>query len=244
MTLIVQPPEIVEAIPETRDLFEEAYRRRRKRRMLAGLAAVVIGLGAIAWWLSTGSAHGQPPTTPKPPADDAPAQLPAVPSNATSMQTRTIRGFTLRVFAWPTGLPSDRVELDYLLTAPRNAATESSQEKLDPSVASQSGIADVGGAYGPGTNGLEDVRDLQVAEPSIATVRVVDGKRVLDSMSPSAFDGVRFAVLAAINVPSPRPLVFQALNASGAVVYSARFQPALQSGSVRTAPNSSGSPAK
>lgn len=154
------------------------------------------------------------------PPEDAPAHMPSVPSGATPIQTRSIRGFTFGIFAWPTRLPVAKVELDWVLTYPQDAGTSSSQDKLGPSVERQSGIVGLGGAYGPSTKGLQDVRGYQVTLPSIAAVRVVDGKKVLDSMSPATFDGVRFAVHAAVNMQSLKPLLLQGLDASGAVVYS------------------------
>lgn len=66
--------------------------------------------------------------------------------------------------------------------------------------------------------------DYQVTLSSITMVRVVDGDKVLDSMAPVTFDGVRFVVLAAIDVPSLQPLVLEGLATSGAIVSSSTFQ--------------------
>jgi hypothetical protein len=93
-----------------------------------------------------------------------------------------------------------------------------------PVVALGTGVLNLDGDSSDGPDGFQVVRDYPVTLPTIATVRVVDGNKVLDSMSPVTFEGVRFVVLAVIDVPSLRPLVLQGLDAEGAVISSGPYE--------------------
>jgi len=95
---------------------------------------------------------------------------------------------------------------------------------VGPVFAAGTGVLNLDGDSSSGPDGFQVVRNYPVTLPTIATVRVVDDTKVLDSMSPVTFDGVRFVVLAVINVPSLQPLVLQGLDAEGAVISSAPYE--------------------
>jgi hypothetical protein len=95
---------------------------------------------------------------------------------------------------------------------------------VGPAFSTGTGVVNLSSDSSEGPDGWQAVRNYPVTLPAITTVRVMDGDRVLDSMSPVNFDGVRFVVLAVINVPSLQPLVLQGLNAQNAVVSSAPFE--------------------
>jgi hypothetical protein len=86
---IVDHPPLVTDVPDPRDLFEEARRRRRRRRLASGALVIVLGMGALAWWASGGTANGPPPGHPGtglggPPARaHADSQIPASWTNST-----------------------------------------------------------------------------------------------------------------------------------------------------------------
>ncbi len=222
MTLLDEPIELLDSIPEAQALFEEARNRRRKRRLVSGFAAVLIGLGSLAWWLNTGADPGQPPTTPRLPIGFSAA--PPVPPGATPIQSRTISGLTLRIYASPSGLPLAKVEAEWELLNSRGSVEGSGSSTVGPSLLAPPGVVNLGGGSSEGAEGWQAIRDYQVTLSSITMVRVVDGDKVLDSMAPVTFDGVRFVVLAAIDVPSLQPLVLEGLATSGAIVSSSTFQ--------------------
>lgn len=222
MTLLDEPAELLESLPEPQALFEEARRRRHKRWVVSGFAVVLIALGVISWWASTGADQGQPPATPRLPIGFPAA--PVVPPGATPIQSRTINGLTLRIFASPSGLPLAKVEAEWELLNSRGSVEGSGSGTVGPSPLAPPGVVNLGGGSSEGVEGLQAIRNYQVTLPSVATVRVVDGDRTLDSMSPVTFDGVRFVVLAVLNVPSFQPLVLQGLDSSGEVVSSSAFQ--------------------
>lgn len=222
MTLLDEPVELLDSDPETHVLFEEARRRRRKRWRMSGFAAALIGLGVLAWWARTSADQAQPPATPRVPIGFPAA--PAVPPGATPVQSRNINGLTLHIFASPSGLALAKVESEWELFNPRGSLEESGSGTIGPSLLAPPGVVNLGGGSSEGAEGWQAIRNYQVTLPSITTVRVIDGARVLDSMSPVTFDGVRFVVLAALDVPSLQPLVLQGLDASGAVLSSSAFQ--------------------
>lgn len=190
---------------------------------MSGIVTVVItGLGVLAWWLSVGAAQGQPPTQPRPPVSLP--TTPAVPSGATPIQTRSVSGWTIRIFASPSGAPLAKVEAEWELFDSHGSPEGSGSSTVGPAFGPGTGVVNLGGGSSDGPEGWQAVRNYPVTLPTIATVRVVDGDKVLDSMSPVTFDGVRFVVLAVINVPSLQPIVLQGLDASGAVISSSSFQ--------------------
>ena len=224
MTLIekpTQPLEGFEGTQETRVLFKEARRRRRRRRLVAASAGVMAGLALLAWWLGTSAGRGQPPAVPRLAVGFA---APVVPPGTSPIQTRSVNGLTFRIFASPSGLPLAKVEAEWQLMNSRGRIESSGSDTVGPSLLAPAGVVNLGGGSSEGADGLQAVRNYQVTLPAITTVRVVDGARVLDSMSPVTFDGVRFVVLAVLNVPSFQPLVLQGLDASGAIVSSSAFQ--------------------
>jgi hypothetical protein len=212
----------VDGTPETQDLFEEAQRRRRRRRLWSGLAVAVLGLGLLGWWSATGSGQGRPPGVPNLPPGFSLA--PAIPPGATPLQNRPVNGLIFRLFATPSGFPLAKVEAEWELVNARGAVEGSGSGTVGPAFSTGTGVVNSGGGWSGGVGGLQAVRNFQVTLPSITSVRVVDGAKVLDSMSPVTFDGVRFAVLAVLDVPSFRPLLVQGLDASGAIVSSSAFQ--------------------
>ncbi len=222
MTLLGEPIDVLDSTPETQVLFEEARRRRRKRWLVSGFAAVLFGVGVLVWWASSGVGQGQPPATPGLPIGFPAA--PAVPPGATPIQSRTVNGLSLRIYASPSGLPLARVDAEWELVNPRGSLEGSGSSTVGPSLLAPPGVVNLGGGSSEGVDGLQAIRNYQVTLSSITTVRIVDGAKVLDSMSPVTFDGVRFVVLAALNVPSLQPLVLQGLDASGAIVSSSAFQ--------------------
>lgn len=231
MTLLVERPTEAsdsaqetasDRVQETQVLFEEARRRRRRRRLTSGVIAVVIGVGVLAWWLSTGAARGQPPATPSPFVGNLFA--PSVPPGATLIQTRSVSGWSLRIFASPSGLQLAKVKAEYELFDPHGSPQASGSSTVGPVFAPGTGVLNLDGDSSSGPDGFQIVRNYPVTLPTITTVRVVDGDKVLDSMSPVTFDGVRFVVLAVINVPSLHPLVLQGLDAEGTVISSAPYQ--------------------
>lgn len=48
-------------IQEAQALFEEAHRRRRRRRVAVGTLVIVLGVGALAWWVDGDGLNGHPP---------------------------------------------------------------------------------------------------------------------------------------------------------------------------------------
>jgi hypothetical protein len=221
VTLIEKPLEAFEAAPETRVLFEEARRRRRRRRLVAASTGVVASLAVLAWWLGTSTGQGPPPTVPRLAVGFA---APVVPPGTSPMQTRSVNGLTLRIFASPSGLPLAKVDTEWQLVNSRGAIESSGSGTVGPSLLAPPGVVNLGGGSSEGADGFQAIRNYQVTLAAITTVRVVDGAKVLDTMSPVTFDGVRFVVLAVLNVPSLQALVLQGLDASGAVVSSSAFQ--------------------
>jgi hypothetical protein len=223
MTLLDKPIEAGDSTQAIQVLFEEARRRRRRRWLVSGIVAiVVIGLGVLAWWVNVGAVPGQPPAHPRSPVG-FPA-TPAVPPGATPIQTRTVNGWTIRIFASPSGAPLAKVDAEWELFDAHGSPEGSGSSTVGPAFAPGTGVVNLGGGSDEGLDGWQAVRNYPVTLPTVATVRVVDGNRVLDSMSPVTFDGVRFVVLAVINVPSLQPIVLQGLDASGAVISSSAFQ--------------------
>lgn len=166
-------------------------------------------MGALAWWLSTGAAQGQPPATLRLPVGFPVA--PSVPPGATPIQTRSVRGWTLRIFASPSGFQLAKVDVGYEVFDSHGSPEASGSSTVGPVFAPGTGVLNLDGDSSDGPDGFQVVRNYPVTLPTIATVRVVDGNKVLDSMSPVTFDGVRFVVLAVINVPSLQPLCYKGL---------------------------------
>ena len=221
MTLLDEPIDVLDSTPEMQVLFEEARRRRRKRWLVSGFAVLIV-IGVLVWWASTGVGQGQPPATPRFPIGFPAA--PAVPPGATPIQSRTVNGLSLRVFASPSGLPLAKVDAEWELVTARGSLEGSGSGTVGPSLLAPPGVVNLGGGSSEGVDGWQAIRNYQVTLSSITTVRIVSGAKVLDSMSPVTFDGVRFVVLAALNVPSLQPLVLQGLDISGAIVSSSSFQ--------------------
>jgi hypothetical protein len=103
VTLLDERTGVVDGVPDSHVLFEEARHRRRRRRLVSGIVAILVGAGALAWWLATGAAPGQPPTTPTLSVGFPVA--PSVPPGAIPIRTRSVSGWTIRIFASPSGLP-------------------------------------------------------------------------------------------------------------------------------------------
>ena len=130
----------------------------------------------------------------------------------------SVNGLTLRIFASPSGLPLAKADTEWQLVNSRGAIESSGSGTVGPSLLAPPGVVNLGGGSSEGADGFQAIRNYQVTLAAITTVRVVDGAKVLDTMSPVTFDGVRFVVLAVLNVPSLQALVLQGLDASGAVV--------------------------
>ncbi len=69
------------------------------------------------------------------------------------------------------------------------------------------------------TAGAWNAASVTVGSPAIATVRAVEGRRVLDTMAPSTLGGIRFALLA-VDAASGRGVRVQGLSATGRVLVS------------------------
>ena len=224
MTLMDEAIESSDDALESHALFEEARRRRRMRWIVGVLGGVLVALGVLAWWLGTGAGGGQPPATPTHPAHVAPLPSPSIPPDAKLVQKRSIDGLrvSIHIYAWPTDFPLAPAGFKWVVGG-RGLGWGSSQDWVDPAQASGAGIVWLQGGGGSDSTNHEQDQEYQVPNPSITTVRLLDGRRVLDSMSPVKFDGVRFVILVAWNAPQGHPLTVQGQSASGKVLYSSPF---------------------
>lgn len=204
-------------------LFREAHLRRRRRRTLVGAGILVFGLGVVAYVLT--SSGGTAPPARGTPGLEAPLSLtPHVVGKPVS--TRSIDGWTLRIFASSSGLPLEKVKATYELVDPRGT--------IDGWGSTTLGLALSPGVVltGTGGSGTWTVSYFVVTTPEVSLTRVVSGSEVLDSMVPVSFTGVRF-VLLVVRGTVPQDAVVQGLNSSGSVVSTDRY-------SFPPAPSSSG----
>jgi hypothetical protein len=190
---------------------------KHRRRLAATALVLAAGLSGAGWWLAGGNQQGPPPGTGK--ALGGPS--PAVPTGSKLVSSRSIDHSTLRIYASPSGLPIAKVDASYELIDPQGQVTSSGSGSIGAALLAPSGVVHEGGGTSDGPAGWQGICDCQVTNPAITLVRLVSGPKVLDAMVPFTFDSVRFVVLAAINVPTLRPIIIQGLDAQGTILTSA-----------------------
>jgi hypothetical protein len=195
-------------------IIKEARRRQRRRRGLVAAGALVIALGATALAVRTGS-HG---TTPPSGGNSAFEGLiaPTTPAGAKQVSSRSIDGWTLRIYASSSGLALDKVQVNYELIDPRGSVQGGGGGTLG--LALSSGVVLTGSSGG----GQWTVNEFVVTNPDVEGTRLVAGGKILDSMVPVQYQNVRFVLLAIRGTPPTGALV-QGRNGSGAVIATDRF---------------------
>ena len=155
-------------------IIKEARRRQRRRRGLVAAGALVIALGATALAVRTGS-HG---TTPPSGGNSAFEGLiaPTTPAGAKQVSSRSIDGWTLRIYASSSGLALDKVQVNYELIDPRGSVQGGGGGTLG--LALSSGVVLTGSSGG----GQWTVNEFVVTNPDVEGTRLVAGGKILDSM--------------------------------------------------------------
>ena len=212
---ITSPP--IPTDQEAQDLFEEAHRRRRWRRLLlAGSIVAVLCAGGIVWWNMIGGYTPPPSQGVAPGSPSSPAPLKGGP-----LSVREIGHWTFRVYGSPSGNGLSPVNASYELTDPEGQLKLSGSGVFGASLLAHPGVVhELGGGDG---NGPEDwgVGYYQITLPSITSVRVMDGHKVLDAMTPVSVKGVRFVVLAVEG--STKNVTVKGFDAARRVVSSVSF---------------------
>lgn len=206
-------------------VIREARRRQRRRWLLVAASALVAvaALGAIAWNAVSGPAKRPPPRALGNPV--LPISQPPFSPGTRPLSTRPVGNWKLQIYASPSGLPIAKVNVGYELIDPHGTTNSSGSGSIGAALLAPPGIVNEGGGTTEGRDGWQRICYCQITLPAITLVRAVDGGRQLDSMKPVSYEGVRFVVLAMINVPTLQTIELQGLNLSGAVITSAQFDP-------------------
>lgn len=197
--------------------FFHAIRRRWRRASLR--ARVAFGVVMIAAAVILGGVAG---------GGGGDSQS-VVPKGAAPVATRSIDQWTLRVYASPyksPGWTSKEIDVSYEAVASGGAVMSSASVSVGgPGNTAYAGglVVDEGWTFGGGING----GPCQVTNPAITVVHLVAARHVLDSMTPVAYDSVRFVVLDTLKVPSAANVTVQGLGSDGRVLSSASIPSAL-----------------
>lgn len=133
---------------------------------------------------------------------------PQVPAGATLVSTRHVDGWTLRIYASPSGLTPASVRVTYEEVDSHGRLQGWGSTTVGASLLAPPGIVPCGHS--------SEVADCQITKSSIIDVRLMAGDHVLDAMAPASYHGVRFVILAKFTRAVPTAI--EGLDAEGRVI--------------------------
>ncbi len=186
---------------------------RAHHRLIEAVVLALLIVGSTGWLLARSS--GRPPNDGVPNLGSL-FQI-SVPAGASLVSSHHVHGWTVKIYASPSGLTPATVRVTYEEFNSKGEQRGAGSSTLGASLLAPPGIVPCGTSAGTS----DQEADCQITSPSIVLVRLMAGNSVLDAMTPVTYDGVRFVVLA--NFTKAVSNLVQGLDAQGRVV--STFQP-------------------